>query len=112
VTSDHASERPEELPVTAEETLDRQALRWWDADQVLTESVRGVEVEGPQVRSSLCISEVFESGLEHALERDEPDERQRRQQDQAERVEHGWRGGGSVPCAYAELATLVVRARR
>jgi hypothetical protein len=55
---------------------------------------RAVEVVGPEPRDTFGIAVVFDPGLEHALEGHKPHERQRREQDQAERVKRRADTGG------------------
>ena len=72
--------------MTGPQALDDQSLRRRDAGQVGDEFWRAVEVVGPSPRDTFGIAVVFDPGLEHALEGHHPHERQRGEQDQAERI--------------------------
>ena len=92
--ADHSGGRPEGRPVPAAQAQDGKPPRWRDADQVPSQFWREVEVVGPEPRDPFGVMQLFDRGLEHAVEGDEAKEGQRPQQYQAEGIERGADAGG------------------
>ena len=85
--SDHAGDRSPVLPTAAEKALHEEAVCRRNAQQVGEQLGRLVEVVRAESSDPARIAQVLEAALERALEGDEADEREQRQNKESEGVE-------------------------